>query len=42
MVAPGWFTAGGVLGVAVDLDAGALLCTTGAHRRAAARHSHRI
>jgi hypothetical protein len=34
-VAPGWFTGGGVLGVAVDLDAGALLCTTGAHRQCA-------
>ncbi len=28
-VAGGWFTQGCVLGVAADLDAGALLCTTG-------------
>jgi hypothetical protein len=41
-VVPGWFVAGGVLGVAVDLDAGALRCTTGARRHAAARHWHRI
>jgi hypothetical protein len=29
MVTPGWFAAGGVLGVAADLDAGTLLCTAG-------------